>query len=179
MPASRDLLLTLLDEAFAHLTDRTRGLTDDEYLWEPAPGCWTVHPGPDLPWVDYAFPDPEPAPLTTIGWRLVHIADCKLMYHEWAFGERRLTFPDLVPPLTAARALDRLGQGHALLRAALLARAAEQLDEPATTNWGEQWPTWRIFTTMVDHDTWHGGEIGCLRDLYRCSGGAISGPRAG
>jgi hypothetical protein len=31
-------------------------------------------------------PDPDPAPFTTIGWRLVHLADCKVMYHEWGFG---------------------------------------------------------------------------------------------
>jgi hypothetical protein len=35
------------------------------------------------------------------------------------------------------------------------------------TNWGEMWPTWRILWTMAAHDWQHGGEIGCLRDLYR------------
>jgi hypothetical protein len=34
------------------------------------------------------------------------------------------------------------------------------------TNWGEEWPTWRVFWTMIQHDSHHGGEIGCLRDLY-------------
>jgi len=28
------------------------------------------------------------------------------------------------------------------------------------------WPAWRIFTTMIDHDAFHGGTIGYLRDLY-------------
>ena len=35
------------------------------------------------------------------------------------------------------------------------------------TNWGEEWPTWRVLWTMIDHDLHHGGEIGVLRDLYR------------
>jgi hypothetical protein len=26
------------------LRDRLDGLTDDEYFWEPAPGCWSVRP---------------------------------------------------------------------------------------------------------------------------------------
>ena len=26
------------------LRARLDGLTDDEYLWEPAPGCWSVRP---------------------------------------------------------------------------------------------------------------------------------------
>ncbi len=40
------------------------------------------------------------------------------------------------------------------------------LDQPRKTNWGEMWPAWRIFTTMIDHDALHTGTIGCLRDLY-------------
>jgi len=32
---------------------------------------------------------------------------------------------------------------------------------------GEEWPTWRVLWTMIDHDLHHGGEIGVLRDLYR------------
>jgi hypothetical protein len=35
-----------------------------------------------------------------------------------------------------------------------------------STNWGELWPTWRIFGAMIAHDLSHGAEIGCLRDLY-------------
>jgi len=35
------------------------------------------------------------------------------------------------------------------------------------TNWGEQWAIQRIYWAMISHDLHHGGEIGCLRDLYR------------
>jgi hypothetical protein len=43
----------------ASLRPRLDGLTDDEYLWEPVPGCWTVrHDGT----VDFAYPTPEPPP---------------------------------------------------------------------------------------------------------------------
>jgi hypothetical protein len=45
----------------------------------------------------------------------------------------------------------------------------EQMDRPVSTNWGDIWPAWRIFWTMIDHDAHHGGEIGCLRDLFRAS----------
>src|SRR4029079_15389458 len=41
------------------------------------------------------------------------------------------------------------------------------LDPGRITNWGEEWPTWRVLWTMIDHDLHHGGEIGALRDLYR------------
>ncbi len=29
------------------LWPRMRGLTDDEYFWEPVEGCWSVRPHPD------------------------------------------------------------------------------------------------------------------------------------
>jgi hypothetical protein len=168
------LLLAQTDEVYARLRQRLTGLTDDEYFWEPAPGCWTIHRDESGTWIaDFADPDPDPAPFTTIGWRLVHIADCKVMYHEWAFGLRELTFPDLAPPTTAAGAVARLEEGHRLLRGELEGLAEKALDTPRLTNWGEQWPAWRIFWTMIDHDDHHGAEIGCLRDLYRVTGGSL------
>jgi hypothetical protein len=162
-----DLLLAEMDETYARVVTRLLGTTDEEYFWEPVPGCWRVHGEDDPPWLDYAFPDPDPAPVTSLGWRLLHIADCKIMYHEYAYGPAKLTFPDLVPPTTAAGAIARLEEGHALLRADLAALADDDLDTLVGTNWGEQWPAWRVFWTMIHHDAHHGAEIGTLRDLYR------------
>ena len=174
-----DLLLAQMDEVYGRLRGRREGLSDEEYYWEPVPGCWTVHRDPSGAWVaDYVEPDPDPAPFTTIGWRLVHLADCKVMYHEWAFGERRLTFPDLAAPPTAAGAVQRLEAGPRSLRAALAGLDDDGLDGPRWTNWGERWPAWRILWTMIDHDAHHGAEIGCLRDLYRAAA-AGTGSRFG
>jgi hypothetical protein len=80
---------------------------------------------------DYEDRDPVPAPFTTLAWRLFHVASCKVMDHEWAFGPAELTWLTIERPETV-----------------------------------EEWPTWRIFWTMIQHDAHHGGEIGCLRDLY-------------
>jgi hypothetical protein len=139
------------------------------------PGCWTIRPREGDAaghWVaDYAFPDPDPAPFTTLAWRVVHVADCKVMYHEYAFGPGRLTFPDLPAPPTVDGALARLDEGQSLLRAALAGLDDAGLDRPVSTNWGERWPAWRVFWTMTHHDSWHGAEIGCVRDLYRARQG--------
>ena len=62
-------------------------------------------------------------------------------------------------------------EGQRRLRAALAGLGDDQLDGPRWTNWGERWPAWRVLWTMVDHDAHHGGEIGCLRDLYRVTAG--------
>ncbi len=69
-----------------HARPRLDGLTDVEYLWEPADGCWSVRRRDDAApssanfragggeyVCDYGFPEPAPAPVTTIAWRLAHL----------------------------------------------------------------------------------------------------------
>ena len=66
-----------------NLRPRMEGLTDAEYFWEPVRGCWSIRPrgtsaapmsGGSGEWtIDFASPDPVPAPVTTIAWRLAHI----------------------------------------------------------------------------------------------------------
>jgi hypothetical protein len=167
---------------------RLDGLTDDEYFWEPVPGAWSIRPraeartslaagGGDLV-IDFEHPEPVPAPFTTIAWRLVHAAECKVMYHEYAFGPGRLTWPDIDSAHTAADAIAQLDEGHGLLAADLAGLDDDELERPRATNWGEDWPTWKIFWTMIHHDIHHGAEIGALRDLHRLTRGAI-GSEAG
>lgn len=81
----------LLDQIEEHWRDQVRprldGLTDAEYLFDPTAdqSAWTVHPRrDDLPeghiqagrgdtLIDFAFPEPDPTPFTTIAWRLGHV----------------------------------------------------------------------------------------------------------
>jgi len=52
-------------------------MTDEECLWEPVPGCWTVRYRGDTIYVaDAAWPAPDPAPFTTVAWLLAHLTDC-------------------------------------------------------------------------------------------------------
>src|SRR5688572_12184978 len=66
-----------------HLRPKLDGLTDEEYLWEPAPGAWSLRAradavtsmaagGGDLV-LDFEHPEPTPTPVTTIAWRIGHI----------------------------------------------------------------------------------------------------------
>ena len=62
---------------------RLTGMTDEEYFWSPVPGAWSIHPrgtstapiqgGAGDFTIDFAFPEPDPAPFTTIAWRLGHV----------------------------------------------------------------------------------------------------------
>ena len=96
-----DFLTIAMNESWQYLRNLVEGLTDSEYFWEPVPNCWRIYQQSDGHWTyDYDIPGPIPAPLTTIGWRLVHLASCKVMYHEYAFGAQRLTFSELIIPQT-------------------------------------------------------------------------------
>ena len=78
-----DRLVEQVDWHWAHaLRPRLDGLTDEEYLWEPVPS-WNVRPrgtgtaaveaGVGDAVIEFAFPEPDPVPFTTIAWRLGHV----------------------------------------------------------------------------------------------------------
>src|SRR6478609_10489363 len=62
---------------------RLEGLTDDEYLWEPVGGCWSVRSRAEAKAelahgigdhvLEFARPEPAPPPVTTIAWRMAHL----------------------------------------------------------------------------------------------------------
>lgn len=163
-------LAAALGEAYEYLRRQVEGLTAAEFFWEPAPECWSLRELEDSRWsLDYTEATAVPAPLTTIAWRLVHVGACKLMYHEYAYGPARLTWDELALPGTVDGALALLEEGQQRLLSALVDLTDANLPSLCATNWGEQWPTWRIFWTMVTHDLEHGAEIGLLRQLYRLS----------
>jgi hypothetical protein len=162
------LLAQQMKEAYEILRGRLHGITEDEYFWEPVPQCWTIFQQADGRWTyHYELPPPQPHPFTTLGWRVSHIALCKVMYHEYAFGAREITWETIETPPTPADALEVLERGqHLLVQDLSTLSKDEELNIPRLTNWGEEWPTWRIFWTLIHHDAHHGGEIGCIRDLY-------------
>jgi DinB superfamily len=68
----------LVRYAAGRLDGRLAGLTDDEYLWEPVPDCWTIRlvegrwQG-DVNPAGTHFAEATPPPFTTIAWRLWHL----------------------------------------------------------------------------------------------------------
>jgi hypothetical protein len=161
--------------------DRTRarldGLTDEEYLWEPAPGCWTIRPRIDGSWVaDWPLPRPEHEPFTTLGWRLWHLID---MYGEDR-APRWLDLPPQGPPVgfdagqdppaTAAEAIERLERAHARWDAHLSLTDDVRLAEPIGPVAGPEYAgrTRAAYVLhMLDEHIHHGAEISLLRDLWR------------
>jgi hypothetical protein len=162
------LLMQAMDDNHARVRDRLEGMDEEEFFWKPVPEAWTIfHDGTGRWRYDYAIPDPEPARVTTIAWQMIHLGTCKVMYHEYAYGPARLRFPEIDIPRTPVDTIAFLDDGQQLLGGDLEGLTETGLDELVKTNWGELWPAWRIFWVMADHDAFHGGMIGTLRDLYQ------------
>ena len=124
-------------------------LTDEEYLWEPVPGCWSIRPtGPGGRGEFESWPAPEPAPVTTIAWRLSHLAEVSLrrdLYRatgllrsrtSWGCRRRARTTAcvQLPGPLAVRRQIGpgvaRLGVGQGLLVPIRIARSWEAEHRP-------------------------------------------------
>jgi len=153
------------------LLRRLEGLTDDEYRWEPVTNCWNVRADSSSAngWtVDYPDVDPDPAPFTTIAWRLLHISDGNTIYWEQCFGPRLLTFADLVPHGDASGAIDYLVESQRPITETLRAFDDVALDEMRPTPHGFEWPARDVFAVLIDEQVHHGAEVALLRDLYRC-----------
>lgn len=159
-------------------------MTDEEYLWEPVPGCWSVRrradgPGPGATELlgagewgrDLAWPAPEPPPFTTIAWRLGHLSDMLAMRSDWTTGSHSLSIDDWVVPGDARGAVAAFTEAAAAWRATLLTA-----DDAALSAVG--WSTYPNGSdpedVFIDTVWWvnqevlhHGAEIALLRDLYR------------
>jgi hypothetical protein len=168
----------LLSSSFDHFARPTmahlEGMTDDEYLWEPVPGCWTVRLDMESGCMvaDSAVPPPEPPPVTTIAWRIVHI--CSFLE---AHGLRAVVFKrdgaawDVPTPVrkTAALALDALANAITLWQRDLAGLDDVRLWEPlgpAAGPFGDS-PVAGFVEHIHDEFVHHSAELGLLRDLYR------------
>jgi hypothetical protein len=151
------------------LHQRLVGMSNAEFFWEPVSSCWTVRQDPTRPgrWeIDYAWPPPQPSPLTTIAWRLVHIANGNWIYWEHAFGPGVRMFPDLTVPGTADTAGTYWLDSRKPISSWLEQASNEDLEQMRPSHLGEPRSAGEVIMTLIDEQTHHGAEIALLRDLY-------------
>jgi hypothetical protein len=157
-------------------------LTDEEYLWEPAPGAWSIRRrgeaassrpfGPGEWQLDGAIGDPDPTSVTTIAWRLGHLHSCFAGDWEWTFGERRRPPEQLVDfSPSAAVALERFWATLARWRDSVATVTPEQLDTVGFDQYPWSSAPEEPFITVIAEANLelihHMAEIALLRDLYR------------
>jgi hypothetical protein len=167
MPTTTALLAEQLDWHWTHaLRPRLAGLTDDEYFWRPVPDCWTLHPDGSI---DFAHPAPQPAPVTTIAWRLAHVIVGVLAMRNHAhFGGPPAGYDTWPYATDAAAALRQLDEQYRTWIAGVRGLSDEELSRPcgpAEGPWADH-----SMAELVAHINreviHHGAEVALLRDLY-------------
>ena len=156
-----------LDWHWQHqLRPRLEGLTDDEYFWEPVPGCWTLHPDGSI---DFSYPPPQPEPFTTIAWRLAHVIVGVLARRNHShFGGPPADYQSWPYARDARTALEQLDAAYANWITGVRGLDDEALARPC----GPAEGPYADFSmaTLVLHINreviHHGAEIACIRDLY-------------
>ena len=164
------MLLDGFDAVWARVRGRLDGLTQEEYLWEPVPGCWSVRCGEDGEWqVERPEPEPEPPPVTTIAWRLWHIgSECLAGYTANGLGPWPLEVTGRQWYAGAADALAALDRAWAAFRDGIGRLGEDGMWRPLGPDWGpygsEPWAA--LVLHAVDEVSHHGAEVGLLRDLH-------------
>jgi hypothetical protein len=161
------------------LRPRLSGLTDDEYFWEPAPGSWSVRPhgtgtapvraGAGAMAIDFAMPQPDPAPFTTIAWRLAHVIVGVLAVRSAAhFGRAPTDYQAFEYAATADEALAQLDAEYATWLAGVESLGETGLARPCGEAEGPY--AERPLAALVLHIhrelIHHLAEVCLLRDLY-------------
>ncbi|WP_416901754.1 DinB family protein [Micromonospora echinospora] len=166
-----------------HLRARLDGLTDDEYLWEPTPDCWNVRPrgtgtapvlgGSGAMTIDFAMPEPDPTPFTTIAWRLGHVIVGVLAVRNAAhFGRAPTDYQSFEYAATAAGALAQLDAEYATWLAGVESLGESGLARPCGEAEGPyaEHPMAALVLHINRELIHHLAEVCLLRDLYLHTG---------
>jgi hypothetical protein len=171
----------LLDQLDWHwqnqLRSRLDGLTDDEYFWEPVPDCWSVRRrgesaigvGSGEFALDNVFPPPDPAPVTTIAWRLAHLVQgvfgARVAGH---FGGPPADLETFAYAGTAAEALGQLDAAYARWTDGVQGLGTDGILQPCGPAEGPfaEYPLGSLVLHINREAIHHGAEIALLRDLY-------------
>jgi hypothetical protein len=165
-----DLTTQLADQLDYHWTSQLRprlaDLTDEEYFWQPVPDCWTVHPDGSI---DFGYPQPQPAPFTTIAWRLAHvIVGVFAMRNHSHFGGPPADYQSWNYATDATKALHQLDGAYANWITGVRGLDAQALSRPigpAEGPWADH-TTSQLILHINREAIHHGAEIACIRDLY-------------
>jgi hypothetical protein len=165
---ARSVELVSLEPFFQRFRRRLEGLTDEEYLWEPAPGCLTVRP--DEIGSFRTGGQPSPGPLTTIAWRMCHIGDFLRHERNWRWLGRapELQDRDIRHPMTAAGGIGYVEASWTAWQGLTSSLTPEEMWKPIGPVGGpySEDPRIGFVVHIMDELIHHAAEVGVLRDLY-------------
>ena len=160
------------DAMWDRLHGRLQGLGDDEYRWAPSPEVWTVRrrDGGAITVDGFGERDLDPAPVTTIAWRMWHIAvDCLDGYAERFLNSTGARVTGAAWHLSAADGLVDLEAAWTNFRTGMGDLDDGRWWEPIGAQFGPfaQHSTCDLALHAIGEVIHHGAEIALLRDLYR------------
>lgn len=153
-----------------HFLHRMKGLTDEEYLWVPVDDVWTVYPGEngEAPTID-PHVNADPAPFTTIAWRMHHMTD--FFTKRWVnhFGDPDSDEMDAPVTLSADEAIENLTFAYERWKDALLEMPESRLSDPCGPAEGpfSEHPFVALVLHISREFIHHASECCLIRDLYR------------
>ncbi len=163
----------LMDQLDWHWVNQARprmeGLTDDEYFWEPVADCWNIRAAGDGTFTyDDVEPEPDPPPVTTIGWRLGHIAGPVLGFRAGAHFGTGSTPQTFELPGTHDGMLALVDQMYADWMAGVRALDDDGVAAPCGPAEGpfSYYPFAALILHINREVIHHAAEVACLRDLY-------------
>lgn len=166
-------ILATFDFVWERLSSRVAGLDDDEYFWEPVPGCWSLRLDGDGRWrLDGdggGGPAPDPVPVTTIAWRLGHLGALALGgFAEQRFGDSTTDSLEMDFPAEAAGVPQFLDGHYRPWREGLAGLPLAGWQLPLGPSWGPfaESNTVDLALHVLDEVVHHGAEVGLLRDLW-------------
>jgi hypothetical protein len=166
-----DDVLDSLDQTWSQLSERLVGLTVEEYLWEPAVGCWSVHAAPGgAGSVDEHDSEADPAPMTTIAWRMWHIAvDCLDSYSSRVFGRTGTGLAGTAWVLDPDQARALVERAWQVFHNGLADGGPDRLFDLLGEGWGPYAESTVLALALHAQRevTHHGAEVALLRDLFR------------
>ncbi|NHU86113.1 DinB family protein [Kocuria sp. JC486] len=180
-----DTLTAVVEQFEIHwkhqLESRLSALTDDEYFFDPTHdrSAWTVHSrdhkgaavqgGSGEMVIDFEFPEPDPAPFTTIAWRLGHvIVGVLAVRNHDHLGAPEASYMTWDYSPTAAGAIEQLEHELDVWFSGIRSFDADRLAAPcgpAEGEWADR-PMLSLILHINRELIHHLSEVSLLRDLY-------------
>lgn len=102
--------------------------------------------------------------------QVTHVAGCKVLYGSAGFHNLELRLREITDRTIRigsdwAAAKDYLEEGHGYWLDCWQDFSESDLDTMIPTNWGDEWPLWKMITNMASHDSYHAGQIALTRTV--------------
>jgi len=184
VPTPRAVVRGQLEFSWWELGRLLETVTQDEFVWEPAPGALSVRRRSETSaprafgsgeWV-VEWPDgPDHPGPRTVAWLVAHLTEVLTERYDWTFGDHRSRRPDLTYSGEVGPAVAELTRVADLWRSGIATMSDDDIFTVGlsqATEIDQQAPFAHLVAHINREIIHHGSEIFTLTDLYRVAGGA-------